>query len=327
MILPRFICFCCVYMTTNWDSPFFKVLAHNDTGQAPGHQAGIYLPTGLRKYFPGLPQTVSSNKPTHSEYLNAELLVDGILVDFVTTRYQIQTWAATRTPESRITDQLGELRNQAKAGDILLFRRSLSDLSLYQMELITPNNPRHPQILKQIGSHRSGILDPSTPPASHDDIENELQSQQQRQQGSFSAIDKNLRRSETTVERASRTSAFRIEVLQQYNYCCAFCRLSAHGFPASSIIEGAHVIPRAIGGVDDVRNGLALCRNHHWAFDRHLLTVDHSLQIELTPRAPSTNTAGWLTSLQGRSVMSPNDKRLCLHSEVIDWHRTRALGQ
>jgi hypothetical protein len=49
------------------------------------------------------------------------------------------------------------------------------------------------------------------------------------------------------------------------------------------LIEAAHVYPvSAPGSTDDSWNGLALCRNHHAAFDRHLIWVNPStFQITL----------------------------------------------
>jgi predicted restriction endonuclease len=51
------------------------------------------------------------------------------------------------------------------------------------------------------------------------------------------------------------------------------------------LVEGAHVYPaRAEGSPDTVWNGIALCRNHHAAFDRHLLWVDpHDRRIIVHP--------------------------------------------
>ena len=37
-----------------WDAPFFKRLAHNDTGAAKGHQGGLAFPKDLREFLPAL---------------------------------------------------------------------------------------------------------------------------------------------------------------------------------------------------------------------------------------------------------------------------------
>ena len=94
-----------------WDSPFFKVLAANDTGAAAGHQAGIVIPKPLRQFFPELnPAVTSRTMPTVDNRILAELWIGTKHVSTVDSRYQFQTWGGTRTPESRLTDNLGPLR-------------------------------------------------------------------------------------------------------------------------------------------------------------------------------------------------------------------------
>jgi hypothetical protein len=42
-----------------------------------------------------------------------------------------------------------------------------------------------------------------------------------------------------------------------------------------SLVSGAHILPaEAPGSPDSVWNGLALCHNHHAAFDRHKVFVE-----------------------------------------------------
>lgn len=38
-------------------------------------------------------------------------------------------------------------------------------------------------------------------------------------------------------------------------------------------VDAAHILPWADYELDHVRNGLCLCKLHHWAFDEGLLTV------------------------------------------------------
>jgi hypothetical protein len=44
--------------------------------------------------------------------------------------------------------------------------------------------------------------------------------------------------------------------------------------------QAAHIVPKNKNGTDDPRNGLTLCRAHHWAFDAGLFT-------------PSNEFMGW----------------------------------
>ncbi len=62
--------------------------------------------------------------------------------------------------------------------------------------------------------------------------------------------------------RRVRDSGFRERVLRAYSGACALCRLGMD-FP-----EAAHVVPHCVAADDSTANGLALCPNHHAAYDR-----------------------------------------------------------
>lgn len=75
-------------------------------------------------------------------------------------------------------------------------------------------------------------------------------------------------RTRRAVSALVRDAKFRGDVLKAYGSTCAMCGLGL------SLVEGAHIYPAsAPGSVDTVRNGIALCANHHRAFDRHQVTV------------------------------------------------------
>lgn len=127
----------CLVPSADWDKPIFKVLANNDTGAAAGHQGGIVIPKDLRSFFPGLSTANTSMLvPTTDRRLTAELFAENRHLGTVSTRYQYQTWGGTRTPESRLTDQLGALRNLATGGDILIIQRNIDRLDRYRLTLV-----------------------------------------------------------------------------------------------------------------------------------------------------------------------------------------------
>jgi hypothetical protein len=71
----------------------------------------------------------------------------------------------------------------------------------------------------------------------------------------------------------SRSSEFRNNVLEHFDYTCCLC--SRHlKFKNTSPLEAAHIIPRARRGSNSISNALCLCPEHHWAFDRGLWAVD-----------------------------------------------------
>jgi hypothetical protein len=119
-----------------FDTPVFKQLAHNDSGEAKGHQGGIVIPKDLDPYFPQLSGKISPSNPTIDENIRAILVVGSKVVATVSTRYQFQSWSGARPPERRITGNLGPLRDMSAADDILLVERNLTDRSVYRMTLL-----------------------------------------------------------------------------------------------------------------------------------------------------------------------------------------------
>lgn len=70
---------------------------------------------------------------------------------------------------------------------------------------------------------------------------------------------------------------FRAAVLRAYETRCAVCRLGH-----SELLDAAHIVPdREEGGIASVRNGMAMCKIHHAAYDRHILGVRPDLVVEI----------------------------------------------
>jgi hypothetical protein len=82
-----------------------------------------------------------------------------------------------------------------------------------------------------------------------------------------------------TVSSLVRDSKFSGAVLNAYERRCAMCGLSL------GLVQGAHIYPAsAPGSRDETRNGLALCANHHLAFDRYLIAVlPESMNVVFNP--------------------------------------------
>jgi putative restriction endonuclease len=76
------------------------------------------------------------------------------------------------------------------------------------------------------------------------------------------------------VQARMHQARFSRAVLRAYRNCCAICRLRR-----GELVESAHIVGDAEGGEPVVPNGMALCKLHHAAFDRHILGVRPDLQI------------------------------------------------
>ena len=99
-----------------------------------------------------------------------------------------------------------------------------------------------------------------------------------------------VRRAIATISRLVRGAEFSRDVRKAYDGHCAMCGLDF------TLVEGAHIYPvSAPGSKDEIWNGVALCRNHHAAFDSFLLYVHpKSQRIQLHPRVieQSSHIAG-----------------------------------
>jgi putative restriction endonuclease len=79
------------------------------------------------------------------------------------------------------------------------------------------------------------------------------------------------------IKRRFRESDFKRRVLSAYGQRCAFCGLQLR------LVEAAHILPVAAeGSTDSTSNGVALCANHHKAFDAALLSFDERYQVEVS---------------------------------------------
>jgi putative restriction endonuclease len=76
------------------------------------------------------------------------------------------------------------------------------------------------------------------------------------------------------VQARMHQARFRQAVLRAYRSCCAVCRLRR-----GELVEAAHIVGDADGGQPVVPNGMALCKLHHAAFDRHILGVRPDLRV------------------------------------------------
>ncbi len=126
---------------------------------------------------------------------------------------------------------------------------------------------------------------------------------------------------------AKRNAMFRQFVLHAYDYTCAVCRLSIGGRSDGQLLDAAHIVPYAIMNNDDVRNGLCLCKNHHWAFDRGLIAVDEEYHVKVSPLLDERQPTEWrLTELEGKRIRLPVfSEQAYPAQEVLAWHREKVF--
>lgn len=119
-----------------------------------------------------------------------------------------------------------------------------------------------------------------------------------------------------------RDAAFRRVIVSTYNYSCALCGLQVLNSRAESIVDGAHIKPFYLFRDDRINNGLSLCKNHHWAFDRFWFTFTNDFKVivakDLRENTPHCTP---LKEFHGHQITLPNQHQYNPSEDAIEWHR------
>lgn len=128
-----------------------------------------------------------------------------------------------------------------------------------------------------------------------------------------------------TVERKIHDSEFAKLVKQAYDFSCSVCDKKRHGPNGQPEVEAAHIYPKSEDGKDDIRNAIALCKLHHWAFDVGWFTISARLEIEVHGD-PSENGFGELIEYDGSRVQKPSIAEAKPHRMFLDANRDLISG-
>jgi|CXWL01.1.fsa_nt_gi putative restriction endonuclease len=305
-------------MNDEFDFPLFKRLARNDTGQARGHQAGVVIPTALDEFFPQLVEMNGGATHTPSRQISVEMFVGAEFIGSVDTRYQYQTWGGTRAPERRITGNLPLLREYAGPDDVLLIERSLNDPDHYRFRLLKKETEAFDSVIQLIGDRRWGVLDER--PSSEVEAIAQLGNIQLTENEAFKLIETDAPIVESRSIRIARSRAFKIHLADLYERRCAMCGFACTDEHGQNETEAAHIVPRSQRGADDARNGVLLCRSHHWAFDAGLIGIDQSRTIRVRPSLLGDVKNRVLNEVSNQPIRRPLVENLQPHLLALQWH-------
>ncbi|ARM71120.1 hypothetical protein [Haloarcula hispanica pleomorphic virus 4] len=124
----------------------------------------------------------------------------------------------------------------------------------------------------------------------------------------------------TESRRRARDHAFAELVKETYDYTCVICGTGRETPAGNPEVEAAHIYPKREGGADDIRNGLSLCKLHHWAFDTGWLAISDEYQI-LVKEAPDRNGYSEFKQLEGDSIQLPKEDDAEPHPMFLREHR------
>ncbi|MCX8156919.1 MAG: HNH endonuclease [Verrucomicrobiae bacterium] len=133
------------------------------------------------------------------------------------------------------------------------------------------------------------------------------------------------------VERG-RDARFRIEVvIIAYQHTCALTgyRMTTLGVDKmESIVDAAHIHEFRDSRNNDPRNGLALCKNAHWQFDRGLWSITDDFHIIVNRKKFTENglPGQRLADFEGRRLILPKDPKYWPNPEYLAWHREKRFS-
>jgi putative restriction endonuclease len=126
--------------------------------------------------------------------------------------------------------------------------------------------------------------------------------------------------------REARSQGFRRVVIRSYDHRCALCGVRIITPEGHTVVDAAHIIPWSESQNDDIRNGMALCKLCHWAFDEGMMGVSREYRVIASRRiGESPNAPGFLVTLDNREIVAPSDKDLWPGTDYLSAHRARFM--
>jgi putative restriction endonuclease len=147
----------------------------------------------------------------------------------------------------------------------------------------------------------------------------------------YQPFDRTRKLVKMTRKTGLRFRGFRQAVIEVYDFRCAVCGLKINS-PDSLCweVEAAHIVPHGSFGRDDLFNGLALCRFHHWAFDVGWFALCDDYRILVSSKLSRVPVdfgcmGGYELIRQLNKVRSgirlPSKREVYPHINSIRWHR------
>lgn len=134
---------------------------------------------------------------------------------------------------------------------------------------------------------------------------------------------------DTEQDAPGRSAGFRKKVSEVYDHQCAACGLRLR-LPGSDIalVDAAHLIPFSVSFNDHPSNGLALCKNHHWAMDRSLIAPAPSGVWKVSRVLIGHRSTGEaeLVKLADHPVFPPADEAFSPDPAALQWRLERLIA-
>jgi HNH endonuclease len=125
----------------------------------------------------------------------------------------------------------------------------------------------------------------------------------------------------TRTSARGRSAAFEISVKKLYGYRCAICGSALETPGGTPEVQSAHIYPKRLDGSDDVRNGICLCRRHHWAMDAGWISIDDDYTILVREDLPLHDGYRFIRVYQGERIRLPSVAEAAPDAMYLQEHR------
>jgi len=122
--------------------------------------------------------------------------------------------------------------------------------------------------------------------------------------------------------RRQRDQQFTIDVLENFRYSCAFCGFHAVLNGQATGIDAAHVQWHSLSGPDEVENGIALCKLHHWAFDKGIIGIDDEDRICIADVFVAQQDGGLPLESLAKRPLAVQPRNKTIGERFLVWHRS-----
>lgn len=122
------------------------------------------------------------------------------------------------------------------------------------------------------------------------------------------------------AQKQGRSRRFVEHVLDAYERKCAICYQSIRLGDALIGIDACHIKPLQHFGDDNVNNGIALCKTHHWALDRGAISISQEMSLLISKKLNGNKLYEYFTSFENYDLFIPRDTSLRLNKSNLEYH-------
>ena len=135
------------------------------------------------------------------------------------------------------------------------------------------------------------------------------------------SVTKRVSKTDNIMAKLFNSVSFRDFVMVGYENLCAITNTVIR-YDSYTNLEAAHIRPKSHGGLYLPSNGIALCRDLHWAFDKGFFTLDDDYRVVVHPKTSSE----YLQQFNNKQIRLPKNNFFFPDLDNIRYHRNYIYG-